>query len=471
MIPLTAAVLAKLMHGRLDRLDAATLCAGPVVADSRDSVPGALFVCVVGERTDGHAHVAEAVERGAVAALAAHPVDGPAIVVEDPVHALGLLAADVLRRTPVRVVGVTGSSGKTSTKDLIADLLAANGSSLAAVGSLNTEVGLPLTVLRVDTSTSHLVLEYGARGVGHIRYLCGIARPDVAAVLNVGSAHLGGFGSRELVAQSKGELVEALPASGTAVLVVDDPMVAAMAQRTTARVLTVGTGSGADVRVRKLQLDSLARPGFTLSTPAGSVDLQLSLSGEHNAMNAAVAAGVGLSCGLGLDVIADGLSRAVPHSAHRMHLASADDDLLVVDDAYNANPESVASALDSLARLGSGRPGRTWAVLGEMRELGPDADALHVAVGARAAEVGIDELVVIGTAAAGILTGWQQVAADRPARLVDDAAAAVSAVQRAARPGDTVLVKGSNALALWRVAQSLLAAGSEEHAEAGTTTA
>jgi UDP-N-acetylmuramoyl-tripeptide--D-alanyl-D-alanine ligase len=468
MIPMTAAVLAKLMHGRLDRLDAATLCTGPVVADSRDSVPGALFVCVVGERTDGHAHVAEAVQRGAVAALAAHPVDGPAIVVDDPVHALGLLAADVLCRTPVRVVGVTGSSGKTSTKDLIADLLAADGPSVAAVGSLNTEVGLPLTVLRVDTSTSHLVLEYGARGVGHIRYLCGIARPDVAAVLNVGSAHLGEFGSREIVAQSKGELVEALPASGTAVLVVDDPMVAAMAQRTAARVLTVGRASSADVRVERLQLDRLARPRFTLSTPAGSVDLQLTLSGEHHAMNAAVAAGVGLSCGLGLDAIADGLRRAVPHSAHRMQLASRDDDLLVVDDAYNANPESVASALDSLARLGSGRPGRTWAVLGEMRELGPDAEALHVAVGARAAEVGIDELVVIGSAAAPIVAGWQQVAANRPSRLVGDGAAAVLAVNRDARPGDTVLVKGSNALALWQVAESLLAEGSEQHAEAGT---
>jgi UDP-N-acetylmuramoyl-tripeptide--D-alanyl-D-alanine ligase len=469
MIPLTAAVLAKLMHGRLDRLDAAELCAGPVVADSRDSVPGALFVCVVGERTDGHAHVADAVERGAVAALAAHPVDGPAIIVDDPVHALGLLAADVLRRTPVRVVGVTGSSGKTSTKDLIAGLLAAAGPTVAAAGSLNTEVGLPLTVLRVDTSTSHLVLEYGARGVGHIRYLCGIARPDVAAVLNVGSAHLGEFGSREIVAQAKGELVEALPAGGTAVLMVDDPMVAAMAQRTSARVLKVGSGSGADVRVAGLQLDRLARPRFTLATPVGSVDLQLTLSGEHHAMNAAVAAGVGLSCGLELAAIADGLSRAVPHSAHRMHLAARDDDLLVVDDAYNANPESVRSALDSLARLGSDRPGRTWAVLGEMRELGSDADALHVAVGARAAEVGIDELVVIGAAAAPILTGWQQVAADRPARLVDDGAAAARAVDLDARAGDTVLVKGSNALALWRVAESLLAAGSEQHAGAGTT--
>jgi UDP-N-acetylmuramoyl-tripeptide--D-alanyl-D-alanine ligase len=469
MIAMPAGTLAQIMNGRLDRLDESTPVAGPVVADSRAALPGALFVCVVGERTDGHEHVPDAVARGAVAALASHPVSGPAIVVDDPVHALGLLATEVLRRTPVQVVGVTGSSGKTSTKDLIADLLSANGSTVAAAGSMNTEIGLPITALRVDGSTSHLVLEYGARGVGHIRYLCGIARPDVAAVLNVGSAHLGEFGSRELVAQSKGELVEALPANGTAVLVVDDPLVAQMADRTSARVLRVGTASDAAVRIHELQLDPLARPRFTLSTPVGSVDLQLKLSGEHQAMNAAVAAGVGLSCGIGLDAIADRLQRAVPRSAHRMQLASRSDGVLVVDDTYNANPESVRSALESLARLGSERSGRSWAVLGEMRELGPEAAAMHEAIGRYAAELGIDELVVIATSAAPILTGWQQVAAARPARLVADGAAALDAVNRELAPDDTVLVKGSNALELWHVAESLLAVGAPAHAEVGTT--
>jgi UDP-N-acetylmuramoyl-tripeptide--D-alanyl-D-alanine ligase len=464
---MSAGSLAQVMAGRLDRLDAATVVAGPVVADSRAAAAGALFVCVVGERTDGHDHVPEAVTRGAVAALAAHPVEGPAIVVDDPVHALGLLATEVLRRTPVQVVGVTGSSGKTSTKDLIADLLSANGSTVAATGSMNTEIGLPVTALRVDGSTSHLVLEYGARGVGHIRYLCGIARPDVAAVLNVGSAHLGEFGSRELVAQTKGELVEALPANGTAVLVVDDPLVAAMAGRTTARVLRVGTGADAEVRIHRLELDSLARPRFTLSTPVGSVDLRLMLSGRHSAMNAAVAAGVALSCGTGLDDIADRLQRAVPRSAHRMQLAVRGDGVLVVDDTYNANPESVRSALESLARLGSERSGRTWAVLGEMRELGPDADAMHEAIGRYAAELGIDELVAIAAPAAPILAGWQQVAG-RPARLVADVTAAVDAVGRDLAPEDTVLVKGSNALGLWHLAEALLAADAA-HAEVGTT--
>jgi UDP-N-acetylmuramoyl-tripeptide--D-alanyl-D-alanine ligase len=469
VIPLSAAVLAQLMHGRLDRLDGSTRLAGPVVADSRHSVPGALFVCVVGERTDGHAHVPEALQRGAVAALAAHPVDGPAIIVDDPVQALGLLAADVLRRTPVRVVGVTGSSGKTSTKDLIADVLAAAGPTVAAVGSLNTEIGLPLTALRVDAATAYLVLEYGARGMGHIAYLCGIARPDVAAVLNVGSAHLGGFGSREIVARSKAELVEALPAGGTAVLVVDDPLVAAMAERTCARVLPVGTGADAEVRVESLRLDELARPRFTLATPAGTLDLALQLSGEHQALNAAVAAAVALSCGVGLDTIADVLGRATPRSAHRMHLAARADGLLVVDDAYNANPESVRSALQSLARLGADRPGRTWAVLGEMRELGPEAEALHVSIGRLAAELGTDELVVVGAAAAPILAGWEQAAGGRPARLVDDAAAATHAIASQAAAGDTVLVKASNSLELWAVAESLLGADAGQPAGAGST--
>jgi UDP-N-acetylmuramoyl-tripeptide--D-alanyl-D-alanine ligase len=469
MITLPANVLAQIMNGRLDRLDASTSVSGPVVADSRAAVPGALFVCVVGERTDGHDHVPEAIARGAVAALASHPVEGPAVVVDDPVHALGLLATEVLRRTPVQVVGVTGSSGKTSTKDLIADLLSANGSTVAAAGSMNTEIGLPITALRIDASTSHLVLEYGARGVGHIRYLCGIARPDVAAVLNVGSAHLGEFGSRDLVATSKGELVEALPANGTAVLVVDDPLVAAMADRTSARVLRVGTGADAEVRITGLELDPLARPRFTLSTPVGSVDLRLMLSGAHHAMNAAVAAGVGLSCGMGLDAVADRLQRAIPRSAHRMQLASRGDGVLIVDDTYNANPESVRSALESLARLGSGRSGRTWAVLGEMRELGPEADSMHEAVGRHAAELGIDELLVIASPAAPILTGWQQAAAGRTGRLVVDGTAAVEAVNREVTADDTVLVKGSNALELWHVAESLLAAGAAAHAEVGTT--
>ncbi|HEX3908128.1 MAG TPA: UDP-N-acetylmuramoyl-tripeptide--D-alanyl-D-alanine ligase [Mycobacteriales bacterium] len=469
MIPLSAAVLARIMHGRLDGLDGSTRLAGPVVADSRHSGPGALFVCVVGERTDGHDHVPDAMARGAIAALAAHPVGAPAILVDDPVQALGLLAADVLRRTPARVVGVTGSSGKTSTKDLIADLLATAGPLVAATGSMNTEVGLPLTALRVDASTAHLVLEYGARGIGHIAYLCGIARPDVAAVLNVGSAHLGEFGSREIVARSKGELVEALPAGGTAVLVVDDPLVAPMATRTSARVLSVGSGSGADIRISDVRLDAMARPEFMLATPAGSVQLRLRLSGRHQAINSAVAAGVALSCGVGLDTVAETLERAVPRSAHRMHLASRDDGLLVVDDAYNANPESMGSALESLIRLGSERQGRTWAVLGEMRELGPDTDELHVALGRRAAEVGVAELVVVGAAAAAIATGWEQVAPGRPSRVVDSPVEAGRVVAGEALADDTVLVKASNSLELWRVAEELLAADAGARTGAGSS--
>jgi UDP-N-acetylmuramoyl-tripeptide--D-alanyl-D-alanine ligase len=407
--------------------------------------------------------------RGAIAALAKHPVGAPAILVEDPVHAMGLLAADVLRRTPVRVVGVTGSSGKTSTKDLIADLLATAGPIVAATGSMNTEVGLPLTAVRIDASTAHLVLEYGARGVGHIAYLCGIARPDVAAVLNVGSAHLGEFGSREIVARSKGELVEALPAGGTAVLVVDDPLVAPMAKRTSARVLSVGSTPEADIQVSDVRLDALARPEFTLATPAGSVQLRLQLSGRHHALNSAVAAGVALSCGVGLDTVAETLERSVPRSAHRMHLGARDDGLLVVDDAYNANPESMSSALESLVRLGAGRKGRTWAVLGEMRELGADTEELHVALGRRAAEIGVDELVVVGAAAAAIATGWEQVAAGRPSRVVDAAAAASRVVAGEALEDDTVLVKASNSLELWRVAEDLLAADDGARAGAGSS--
>src|SRR5581483_6423140 len=351
--------VAALSGGRLETADPRSRVTGPVVVDSRQCSPGSLFVCLVGDHTDGHLHVGDAFARGAVVAVAARPIEGPAVVVDNPLRALGFLAGGVLRRTTkCRVVGITGSSGKTSTKDLVAAVLSGAAETVAAAASLNNEIGLPLTVLEVTETTRNLVLEYSARGVGHIAYLCRIAPPQIAAVLNVGSAHLGEFGSRDVVAAAKGELIEALEPAGVAVLGVDDPMVAAMRSRTSASVIRFGTSADADVRVEDLRLDAQARPTFRLRTPDDVEQISLRLSGGHQAMNAAAAAAIGLALG-----------EVTAISAHRMQVGVRDDGLLVVDDAYNANPESMRAALDALAVLARDRSGKTWAVLGEMREL------------------------------------------------------------------------------------------------------
>jgi UDP-N-acetylmuramoyl-tripeptide--D-alanyl-D-alanine ligase len=477
MITMGAGDVAALTGGRLEGLAASTVVTGPVVIDSRLCTGGSLFVCLAGEHTDGHAHVGDAYRRGAVAALADRPVDGPAIVVDDTLRSLGFLAGGVLRRTTnCHVIGVTGSSGKTSTKDLIAAMFnhageERAGATVAAQASLNNEIGLPLTVLGVEESTRHLVCEYSARGVGHIAYLCGIARPAVAVVLNVGSAHLGEFGSREVVAGAKAELVEALASDGLAVLGVDDPLVAVMRSRTDAEVVGFGTSEHADVRVDGLSLDALARPRFRLVTPQGAVKVALSLSGAHHAINAAAAAAVGLAEGLTLHEIADALADVTAVSAHRMHVAQRGDGLLVVDDAYNANPESVRAALEALAVLADDRTGSSWAVLGEMRELGTGSAELHAAVGRHAASLGIDRVVVVGERAQEMVTGarsfdgWLGTV-----DLVSDVSAATALLDAAVVPTDVVLVKASNSLSLWRVAEALLGSDvqSDERLGAGS---
>ena len=457
MIAVQLAEVVALTGGRLaGGADPATAVTGPVVIDSRQAAPGGLFVCLPGEHVDGHDFAADAVKAGAVAALAAHDVGAPAVVVADPQAALGALAKGLLQQaTDCAVVGVTGSTGKTSTKDLLAQVLGGLGPVVAPQNSYNNEIGLPLTVLMVDRQTKTLVCEYSARGPGHIAYLCSIAPPQVGVVLNVGAAHLGEFGSREAIAVAKGELVEALPADGTAVLNADDDLVRSMAGRTDARVVLFGAASTADVQVESVELDELARPRFTLRTFAGSADVRLQLSGAHHAMNAAATAAVALSRGMMLVDVVAGLEAAERRSAHRMDVRHRDDGLLVVDDAYNANPESMRAALDAFARLAAGR--RRWAVLGEMRELGAESDALHADLGRLVAETGVDELIAVGAAAPVADAATAQRWSGR-ARVVPDAAAAIDVLTAEVQSSDAVLVKASNSLRLWVVADAITAA-------------
>jgi UDP-N-acetylmuramoyl-tripeptide--D-alanyl-D-alanine ligase len=460
MIALTLAELAEAVDGRLVAADPTIRITGPVEFDSRKVRPGALFIAFPGERVDGHDYAAAAVAAGAVAVLGTRAVDGvPMVLVDDALTAMGPLARVVVDRLPaLTVIGVTGSSGKTSTKDLIAQLVARLGQTVAPPGSFNNELGHPYTVLQADEQTRFLVLEKSARGIGHVRYLCQIAPPRLAVVLNVGVAHLGEFGSVEAIAAAKGELVEALPAAadgGVAVLNADDPRVRAMAARTTARVVLVGEAADAEVRAAEVTLDDRGRPAFVLVTPEGSVPVRLGLTGRHQVGNALAAAAVALELGLPLAELATALGELRLVSTRRMDVFDRPDGVTVIDDSYNANPASMTAALRALADFGPDR--RTVAVLGYMAELGEFERQGHDEVGRLAADLGVDRLFVVGESAAPIHHGASAVKAwGGVSVLVTDQAEAVAALRAALRPGDVVLVKGSR-YRTWEVVDALRA--------------
>jgi UDP-N-acetylmuramoyl-tripeptide--D-alanyl-D-alanine ligase len=442
-----ADVVGGTVHG-----DPGLVVEAPAYVDTRSAVAGGLFVAVVGEHVDGHDYAA-----GAHAVLGSRPTESPTVVVDDPVVALGRLAGHVVRRLPATVLAVTGSQGKTGTKDYLAQVLASAGPTVATAGSFNNELGLPLTVLRADTGTAYLLLEMGARGIGHIGYLCEIAPPHVSAVLNVGTAHLGGFGSREAIALAKGEIVEALPPDGTAVLNADDDLVAAMAPRTAAQVLTFGATG--EVTWRGVALDDFGRPTFELGHHGAWAPVRLRQSGGHQVANAAAAAALALAVGLPLDRVAAALSTAESASPMRMEVHERADGLIVVNDAYNANPASVTAALEALAVIGQRRGRRTVAVLGEMRELGEGSHEAHAEVGRAATAAGIDVVVVVGEAAAGIAEGV--VSTDGEAILTAGRDQALSWVRENVAAADVVLVKASRGAALETVAEGLLHAEGE----------
>jgi UDP-N-acetylmuramoyl-tripeptide--D-alanyl-D-alanine ligase len=379
------------------------------------------------------------------------------------VGALGRLAAGVHERLTaggLRTLGITGSSGKTSTKDLLGQVLAAAGPTVSPPGSYNNDIGLPLTVLDADEATRYLVLEMGARGVGHIARLCAVARPQVGVVLNVGSAHLGEFGSPEVIAQAKGELVEALPEDGTAVLNADDPRVLGMAPRTRARVLTTGLAADADVRATGVTLDGSARARFTLAAAGEEHPVALQVVGQHQVANALSAAGAALAVGLAPAEIAAALSAAGSRSRWRMEVARRADGVTVVNDAYNANPESMRAALAALAGLAGER---RIAVLGGMAELGPDAAAEHERLGRDAVAAGVDLVVAVGRDAVGIADGASAAGgrAGEESVHVPDRAAARELLSGMLRPGDVVLVKASRSYGLELLAADLMTAGAD----------
>lgn len=501
MIDLTLGEIAGIVGGRLVGGHPDVAVTGSVEFDSRRLERGGLFLALPGERVDGHEFVAGALDAGAAAALVAREVAdvAGAQIVVPPVDrretnamalaadtdgsgaavlaGLGLLARASVDRLVTEhglvVVGITGSSGKTSTKDLIGTVLSAAGSVVAPPGSFNNEIGHPWTALRADESTDFLVLELSARAPGNITDLAAIAPPRVGVVLNVGTAHLGEFGSRDVIAATKGELVEALPdaaAGGVAVLNRDDDRVHSMASRAAAEVVSVGLGRSADVRAEDVILDDEARPRFHLVTPQGGADVALRVHGEHQVGNALSAAAVGLACGMGVDAVVAALGTATAASARRMDVRVTADGVTVINDSYNANPDSMRAALKSLAMMArSGdRPRRTWAVLGEMAELGEDSVIEHDLIGRFLVRLDVTQLVVVGRGRpqrALFQGAVQEGSWGAEAEHVDSAGDAMTVLDERAEPGDIVLVKASSAVGLWSVAEHLLATRGEEKSQ------
>ncbi|HVE98386.1 MAG TPA: UDP-N-acetylmuramoyl-tripeptide--D-alanyl-D-alanine ligase [Mycobacteriales bacterium] len=438
---------------------------GPVLVDSRSASPGALFAAVVGEHADGHDFAAAAAANGAVAALTTRPLTVlPCVVVDDVVAALSRLAGTVLSRLREagrpRVVGVTGSTGKTSTKDLLAQVLAPRGETVAPVGSYNNEIGLPLTVLRASPATEHLVLEMSARGLGHITALCQVAPLDVGVVLNVGSAHVGEFGSRAAIATAKAELVAGVVDDGVTVLNADDDLVAAMRSHARGRVVTFGCRPDADVAASGVRLDDRGRAAFRLESTAGSHPVSMQLVGEHHVANALAAAAAAIECGVPPADVAASLSTAVPLSRWRMEMRRTSDGVTVINDAYNANPESMQAALRALVRVAGDGP--TWAVLGMMAELGAETDRQHALLGELCAALAVSHVVVVGAEAAGVADAARRGGVDTVE--CPDVESAVALLEERLEPGDTVLVKASRSVGLERVAEALAPATAGEAA-------
>lgn len=444
--------------------------------DSRKVESDGVFVALRGARADGHDFASST---AASVTLAARSIDAPHIVVprvdnphsnaeafaHDPsgdnasvLAALAALARHNIDSLDVTVVGVTGSAGKTSTKDLIASVLRTAGETIAPPGSFNNEIGHPYTALRCDENTDFLVAELSARGVGHVAHLAQIAPPSVGVVLNVGTAHIGEFGDQHTIAQAKGELVEALPVDGVAILNADDPLVAGMASRTQARVRTFSTtSSDADYYATDI---SGVQPEFMLHSPKGSIKVTLQVFGTHQVSNALAAAAVGMELGLSAEQVASALEGHTAASAHRMDVRRLEDEITVIDDAYNANPDSMRAGIEALVGLRS--TGRTWAVLGQMNELGADAAEQHRKVGEYVSRAGVDTLIAVGDSAQlAALADAATITTHRVAAVEE----AVALLRTNLGPGDTVLVKASYSDSLWRVADALAHAAELSHNE------
>jgi UDP-N-acetylmuramoyl-tripeptide--D-alanyl-D-alanine ligase len=393
VIELTAQDISEIVHGELYASADIVVTKEPVF-DSREVQPGSIFLALKGDFRDGHDYALNAVEQGAVLVLASHQVNAPCIVVPNVIEALGKLARYVRSHLKdLTVIGITGSQGKTTTKDLLAWILRMQAETVATHASFNNELGAPLTLLSCTETTKYCILEMGARHVGDIKSLCQIAEPNIGVVLKVGSAHLGEFGSLQAVAETKAELVNNLRDDGIAILGRYDEFTPKMADGLNIQVLTFGQTHEAQIRAADIDIRE-GRAHFDLVTPQGRQPVALRLIGAHQIPNALAAAAVCTALSIPLDVIAGGLSTAELQSKWRMELHEISN-LLFINDAYNANPDSTSAALRTLSFFAQERGGQSWAFLGRMHELGESFVDEHARVGLLAHSLGIDNLVCI----------------------------------------------------------------------------
>jgi UDP-N-acetylmuramoyl-tripeptide--D-alanyl-D-alanine ligase len=468
VIPMSLASVAAVVDGKLsETADPEAVVTGGVEFDSRKAGPGGLFLAIPGAKVDGHDFAATAHAQGALATIATRPIDSPAIYVDSGIDALTKLAKHVARESTATIIGVTGSNGKTSTKDLIGQLCADLGPTVATEGNFNNELGHPYTVCRVEPDTKYLVLELAARGLGHITELCAIAPPAIGVVLNVGISHLDGFGDIETTAQAKSELPRYLAEyTGTAVLNADDHRVKAMGDDPGVSDTYFGIDTEADFTAEDLEPGD-GRHRFTLRMPNGSAPVQLNLWGRHHVYNALAAAGVAYHLGASAEQTAASLSKAGRLSERRMDVFTRPDGTTVIDDSYNANPASMGAAVRTLGQLPT--EGRRIAVLGLMADLEEQSGSCHRLLGEQAVEAKIDEIIAIGDGTEPIVEGAAAFAAAArdhehstdgadgvTATHVPDQAAAIALLRSRLRPGDAVLVKGSR-YRTWDVADSLRA--------------
>ncbi len=448
MINLRASEIAKIVGGELVGDDVAVTSAP--VFDSKAAKPGSIFLALKGEKVDGHSYIESAFANGAVLAFVTVASANRCIVVPDVMSALNLLAAHVREvLKDLTVIALTGSQGKTTTKDLLQHILESVGKTVAPVGNFNNELGTPITLLQCDENTKFCILEMGARHVGDIATLCKMAKPNIGMVLRVGTAHIGEFGSAEAVATAKSEMISSLEDSAIAILGQYDDFTKEMSSLHNGKLLTFGETTSADVRATDIEIRE-GRPHFDLVTPAGRAAVGLRIVGIHQVANALAAAAVASALGASIDLIAGALSTAEVNSKWRMQIHEFNG-FVLINDAYNSSPESAEAALRTLVLFAQERGGQSWAFLGKMHELGASSRERHAAIGTLALELGIDHLVGISSPEYAEAVGANSAMTVHLFESKEDSLSLVDQM----RSGDVILVKASRAEAFEFLAEEI----------------
>jgi UDP-N-acetylmuramoyl-tripeptide--D-alanyl-D-alanine ligase len=448
MIAMKASEIAQVIGGELHGSDVEV--SARAFLSSSQCIKGSIFLAIKGENVDGHDFISDAVAHGAVVAITSKVVSERCIVVPDVTVAIGELARHIRSKLKeLTVIGITGSQGKTTTKELLAAILTSKAETVSPQGNNNNELGVPITILQCSEETKYCIVEMGARHQGDIEKLAAIAKPNIGVVLKVAAAHLGEFGSLEIIAKTKSEMISSLDSDGIAVIGQYDPMTAAMASLHDGTIFTFGETSSADIRATDIELRD-GRAHFDLVTPEGRSTVALRQYGLHQIPNALAAAAVAHALGLTSDQIAGALSTAEMGAKWRMEVHTLDD-LIIINDAYNASPDSMKAAIATLAHLSQERGGESWAFLGNMRELGESSAQAHSEIGTLASSVGIDHLVTIGAPDYAAALSDNSQMAIHPCADIEEALSFIQYLNR----GDVVLCKASRSDGLEVVAQEI----------------